>query len=141
MGKVAIAVVVAAVVMVACGDDDETSDPASVIEQYQNGYNTGDIEAVMVLFRDDSTITDHPFVEETVGLDAIRTLQAADLSAAAESDAYEFSNVEVDGDTVTWDHVWTNDIGDQYCARGHSAVIADGTIKTWSFSTDADLCE
>lgn len=132
------------VLLAGCGDDDsaaaEDSDPAAVVEDYRVSYNGGDIEEVMTAFTDESVITGHPFADESAGLAEIRSLHLGDMSAAAQTDAYEFSNIEVSGDTVTWDHVWLNDDGEEWCAEGHSAVITDGQIITWTFAPNPDLC-
>ena len=108
-------------------------DPASVIQAYTAAYNAGDIEAVMTFFSEDSVVTGHPFAAESAGLTAIRLVQVADISAAAAENAYTISNMEVTGDTVTWDHVWTNGFGTQFCVQGHRAVIQDGKILTWAW--------
>lgn len=128
---------VAVILLAGCGDDDSVdsadSDPAGVIEDYRIAYNNGDIDAVMALFSEESVVTGHPFSSESTGLLAIRNLHLQDIAAAAEEDAYEISNTEVSGDTVTWDHVWTNSAGDEYCISGQSAVIEDGKIVSWTW--------
>lgn len=133
-------VAVASVVLAlgACGGDD--TDPAGVIDDYVAAYNSGDIDAVMALFSEESVVTRHPFANRSEGLDAIRDLQVSDIGAAATSDAYTISNVEVSGDTVTWDHAWTNDEGSQFCQQGHSAVIQDGKFLTWAWPGSPAAC-
>jgi hypothetical protein len=59
---------------------------------------------------------------------------------AAVDDPYTISNVEVDGDTVTWDHVWTSTDGGHFCQEGHSAVIAGSKILTWVWPVDDFGC-
>lgn len=123
--------------------DDNTilpgTDPAAVIEAYVSAYNAEDIDAVMALFTEDSTIVGHPTLSDAVGLDAIRLLTIEDRQMAAEADPYAISNVQTDGDTVTWDHTWTNDAGEDWCQEGLSAVISDGTIVSWAFA-EPELC-
>ncbi|MDH3730942.1 MAG: hypothetical protein OES13_07465 [Acidimicrobiia bacterium] len=63
------------------------------------------------------------------------------MSRAAEADAYAIANVEVEGDTVTWDHVWTDNRGEKWCAEGHAAVVAEGKIGTWIWSQKPNRCE
>ena len=116
------------------------SDPAEVIEDYRIAYNSGDIERVMALFSDESVLTRHPFAARSTGLSAIRSVQLRDLSAAAPADAYHMSNVEVSGDTVTWDHEFTNSDGDRWCAEGNTAIIATGKIKNWVFAPNPRQC-
>ena len=141
MNKIAIALVVATATLAGCsGDDESQSNPGEVIEAYVSAYNAEDIDAVMALFTEDSTIVGHPTLSDAVGLDAIRLLTIEDRQMAAESDPYAISNVTTDGDTVTWDHTWTNDAGANYCVEGHSAVITDGTIVSWAFA-EPELCD
>ncbi len=124
----------AALVLVACGGDDaDDADPAGVIQDYFAAYNAGDIERVMALFSEDSVVTGHPFANRSEGLAAIRAVQLNDMAAAATENAYTISNVNVTGDTVTWDHVWTNGSGEQFCTEGHNAVIEDDKILTWTW--------
>jgi hypothetical protein len=132
------------VVLVGCGDDDDAesgddSDAAAVIEAYVAAYNSGDIDAVVAVFSEDAVITQGS--ETSTGLTEIETLQIDDMSSAAEADAYSITNVETDGDTVTWDHVWTNDAGVDWCAEGQSAVVTDGKIVTWTWPLDTNPCE
>jgi hypothetical protein len=113
--------------------------PSQTISAYMTAYNGHDIDAVMAFFTEESAVTGHPFAAEAAGLSAIRILHIEDMAAAAESGAYRISNVEVTGNTVTWDHVWTNDGGTKYCPQGQSAIIEDGTILTWTWPAGDDF--
>ena len=117
-------------IVAACSSSDD--DPAAVLADYAAAYNAGDIEAVMVLFSEESVISGVPFFE-SAGLTAIRAVQLQDINAAATENAYTFSNVEVSGDTVTWDQIWINRTGDGYCLEGQKAVIKDGKILSWTW--------
>lgn len=135
----------AALLLAACGDDSadaESSDtgPAAVIEAYTEAYNSGDIDAVMVLFTEDSVVTGHPFSNKSEGLLEIRTVQIEDISSGASENAYTISNVEVSGDTVTWDHLWVSDDGSEFCQTGQTAVIEDGKIVSWTWPTASSDC-
>jgi ketosteroid isomerase-like protein len=110
------------------------------ISAYMTAYNGHDLDAVMAFFTEESAVTDHPFAAEAAGLSAIRNLNFQDISVAAESGAYRISNVEVTGNTVTWDHVWTNHNGKKYCQQGQSAIIDDGTILTWTWPAGESSC-
>jgi uncharacterized protein (TIGR02246 family) len=123
--------VVAVLILAACGGDDV--DPAAVIEDYTAAYNAGDIDAVMALFSEESVVTGHPFALESEGLTAIRAVQVEDIAAAATENAYTISNVRVIGNTVTWDHVWISAEGGRFCQQGHSAVVEDGKITSWTW--------
>ncbi|MGB9372528.1 MAG: nuclear transport factor 2 family protein [Jiangellales bacterium] len=139
MNKTALVLVVATATLAGCsGDDDGQSNPAAVIETYVSAYNADDIDAVMALFTEDSTMVG-AIVGEAVGLDAIRQFTIEDREMAADADPYAISNVQTDGDTVTWDHTWTNDAGEDWCMQGLSAVITDGTIVSWAFA-EPELC-
>jgi len=131
--------VVAAVALVAAGCSS-SSDPDDVISDYVAAYNSGDIDAVMAVFTEDSVVYGHPFSSESAGLTTIRSVQLTDLAAAASSDAYSISNVEVNGDTVTWDHVWVNSQGQNFCQKGQSAVVKDGKILTWTWPSGDSTC-
>ncbi len=123
-------ITVIVLIVAACGSSDD--DPAAVLADYAAAYNAGDIDAVMVLFSEESVITGVPFFE-SAGLTAIRAVQVQDINAAAEEDAYSFSNVEVSGNTVTWDQVWVNKAGEGFCLEGQSVVIKDGKILSWTW--------
>jgi uncharacterized protein (TIGR02246 family) len=120
--------------------DDAANESAAVVEQYVAAYNSGDIDAVMAVFTEDSVVYGHPFSPESAGLAAIRTAQTMDLAAGASTDAYSISNVEVDGDTVTWDHVWVNKAGENFCQEGQSAVIKDDRMLTWTWPSSGSAC-
>jgi hypothetical protein len=134
----------AILMLVGCGDDDSSdtadSDPAQVIEDYRIAYNSGDIDAVMAFFSEDSVVSGHPVTPDSTGLTAIRNLHVDDIARGAQTDAYKITNVEASGDNVTWDHVWTNNEGTDWCAEGHSAAIANGEILSWAFAPDPQPC-
>lgn len=111
------------------------TDPASTLNAYIAAYNDKDIDAVMELFTEESVVAGHPYstTGSETGLEAIRTFQRIDMTAAAEEDAYTISNVEVSGDTVTWDHVWIDDQGQQFCKYGMSASVEDGKFVLFNF--------
>ena len=143
--RVAAGLLTAILILAGCGDDDSDdvsdSEPAEVIAEYQGAYNDSDIDAVMVLFSEDSVLSDHPLAPASVaGLEAIRSHHLADMAVAAETDAYKTSNVEVSGDTVTWDHVWTNTAGNEWCGEGNTALITNGQILTWTFAPNPHPC-
>jgi hypothetical protein len=131
---------IVALTLTAMGCSSDSDDPAAVVDQYVSAYNSGDIDAVMAVFTEDSVVFGHPFSPESSGLTAIRGVQSSDIAAGASTDAYSISNVEVDGDTVMWDHVWVNSEGDNFCVNGQSAVIKDGKILTWTWPSSDASC-
>ena len=120
-----------ALILGACGGDD--ADPAATVEGYIAAYNAREIEGVMTFFTENSVVTGHPFAAASTGLDQIRAVQQEDINSSADENAYTISNVEVSGDTVTWDHVWVSDEGSEFCKFGHEAVVADGKFVTWTW--------
>ena len=112
---------------------------AAVIEGYIAAYNGGDIGEVMAHFSEDSVITGHPTDLNRArgssnGLTEIRALHVEDMTAAASEDAYTISNLEVTGTSVTWDHVWVNKQGTEFCKSGQTAVVEDGVILSWTWA-------
>ena len=132
MRRSLVAVMSIALVLGACGGDE--ADPAATIESYIAAYNAGDIDMVMAHFTEESEIVDHPtgFGSVTSGLEwDLRRLHEQDLSFG---NGYTISNIEVSGDTVTWDSVW----GVEGCVEGHTTVVEDGKILTWTWGTFID---
>lgn len=116
-----------------CSSDSNDDDAGDVLNDYVTAYNSGDIDAVMALFTEESTITGHPTNSSATGLTAIRALHVEDMSAAADTDAYSISNVQVTGNNVKWDHIWTNSTGNQFCKTGQSTVTEGGKIVLWTW--------
>ena len=147
LGAFAVAVVVVgAAALLASGDGDGLSaatasdDPAEVIKQYIAAYNSGDIDAMMAAYTEDSVLYGYSDTSEVAGLTALRAMWTGDLAEAASTDAWSISNVEVDGDTVTWDQVWVDNAGENHCMEGQSAVIKDGKILIWTWSSVDPPC-
>lgn len=114
--------------------DAAASDPAAVIREYEAAYNARDLDRLMELFTEESVVdTGEARLE---GLDQIRFEFEGRLARAADRNALEISNVEVDGSTVTWDdavRLRSEPLdGYTYCSTGSSAVIEGGTVVSWS---------
>ncbi len=135
LGAAVIVAVVGVSVLLVADDGSDVVGPAGVIEDYTAALNAGDIDAVMALFSEESVLSGHPFGIgfESTGLSAIRALQVEHMGITTREDALTISNVEVTGNTVTWDYVLTSDDGAQFCIQGHSAVVEDGKILTWAW--------
>lgn len=118
------------------------TDPQSTLEHYIAAYNAGDLNGIMALFTEASTVTGHPYstTGSETGLEEIRTFQNIDLAAAADANAYTISNIEVSGDTVTWDHAWVDRLGRQFCKSGMSAVVEDGKFVSFTWPSDGFGC-
>jgi len=111
----------------------QPNDHAATIEAYTAAYNAGDIDEVMAFFSEEFVMTDHPFNESVTGLVEMRGVMLRDIASATPENAYTISNVEVSGNTVTWDGLWVNKQGQEYCQFGQSAVVEDGTILLWTW--------
>jgi len=136
----ATAIVVLAVFAIASLTDSDGpevgSAPSEAINAYIDAYNAGDINGIMTLFTEQSVITGHPFgFGGVTGIEAIKSLQEMDLRVAATENAYTISNVQVVGNTVTWDHVWIKVDGHSSCKQGNNAVVENGKIISWAFGT------
>ena len=134
---VVLGALLAVLVLAGCSDDDSGdaagSDPAAVLDAYVAAYNRGDVDAVMAFYSDASVVLGFPFADEQRGLESIRSVMIQDIAAAAASDALTISNVAVSGNEVTWDQVWVDDGGEEFCVEGQTAVIEGGKILlfTW----------
>ena len=132
--------VIVAIAVAAAGCSSADEDPEDVINGYAEAFNEGDIDAVMAFFTEDSVVTRHPLARERTGLTQIRALWVQSRQGAASENATSISNVEVNGSTVTFDHVFIDDTGDNFCVEGHSAVIEDGKILSWTYADDFVDC-
>lgn len=134
--------ILAGVALLVINQEDKTpvAGPTATVESYIEAYNAGDIDLVMTHFTEDSVITGHPFDASSTGLTEIQAVQVQDIAAAASENAYTISNVEVTGDTVTWDHVWTNSEGNDFCQFGQSAVVEEGIILSWTWPSGGGDC-
>jgi ketosteroid isomerase-like protein len=125
-------------ILAACGNDG-SSDPAAVVEGYVAAYNAGDVDAVVAFYVEDAVITGHPFATRTQGSGAIRDLMVRDIAASDKSgESYEVSNVQVKGDTVTWEHLWKSGAGIECVGTGNNAEVLDGKIASYTFAPDVD---
>jgi hypothetical protein len=109
-------------------------DPAVTIQAYAAATNADDLDAVLTLFTEESVIVNHPRLPSApmAGLDAIRVDHMTELPSTA---SFTISNVSVLGDTVTWDAVSVKESGVEWCGEGHSAVVIDGKILSWTWPT------
>jgi len=125
----------------ACGGDD--SDPAAVLADYLEVWNAEDAEAVMVFYADDAVVEDHPTVGGVLatGKSEIFPIEASLDRNQGSTGRMEFINMEVSGDTVTFDNIFHNGDGDCFSSAGNEMTVADDkvTLIVWG-DTDADLC-
>ncbi len=146
---VAVLVGAAVVVLVAVGvssllfgseNEPDVAGPQATVEGYFAAFNSHDIGAVLEFFTEASRIDDHPKDKPVfrgnrplIGVTEIRRTLEREMNLAATVDAYAISNVEVSGNTVTWDQALTESDGGRTCAEGHSAIVEDGKILLWEY--------
>ena len=153
----AAAAIVAAVVLIAVAVSDDGSSPASppptvavpttmpasvgeLLDAYVDAYNAHDIAAVMSLFADDAVMTGNLVSPGAEGTAEIRAFQEGDMAIAAPDNAYAMTDVEVNGNTVTFGHIWHHQDGSCYSGTGHRVEVEGGQIVRWDFGTDSQPC-
>jgi hypothetical protein len=136
-----------ALVTAACSDDDsdsaDDSDPAAVLTDYLEVWNAEDAEAVMVFYADDAVIEGHPSDtdELATGKSEILVIETTMQGFQGSTGTMQYINMEVSGDTVTFDDIFHNAEGDCFSSTGSVATMKDGLITLIVFGdTDADLC-
>lgn len=114
--------------------------PREVIESHFAAYNAMDVASMMAFYSEDSVITGHPIEAYQAGLVTIERVARVDMLVAAEFNAYIISNLEVSGDIATWDHMWTDSQGFFFCMQGHTAVVRNGVILSWTWPALDSQC-
>ena len=125
----------------ACGGDD--SDPAAVLADYLEVWNAEDGEAVMVFYAEDAVIENHPTVDRVTatGKSEILVIEASLDGFQGSAGTMEYVNMEVSGDTVTFDNIFISGDGSCFSSGGSEATIENDLIVlvVWG-DTDTDLC-
>ena len=127
-----------ALVLGACGGSDD-AEPQAVIEAYIEAYNAADVDGIVELFAADAVIHDHPGGSYS-GTAEIRALHEDEADGTV---AYTISNVTVEGNTVTWDHVWVGEEDGEvfeFCVEGHVAEVENGKIVSWQWPVTDFQC-
>lgn len=119
------------------GGGGEAANPRAAVEGYYEASNSHDLNAIMEFFSEESKIVGHPADSPTRGtplrgLATIRSVLEVQLGFAVPVNPFTISNVEVSGDTVTWDSRFSNKNGNRFCAEGHSAIVGGGKILFWT---------
>ena len=130
-----------ALILGACGGDD--SDPAAVLADYVEAFNTGDADAVMVFYAEDAVIEGHPTVDgvTATGKSEILAIEQRMQINQELTGRLEFTNMVVSGNTVTFDDIFHNEEGDCFSGVGHQITVEDDKITLYVFGDlDADLC-
>ena len=154
----AAAAIVAVVILIAVAVSDDGPSPASppptipvsttmpasadeLLDAYVDAYNAHDIAAVMSLFADDAVMTGNLVSPGAEGTAEIRAFQEGDMAIAAPDNAYAMTDVDVDGNTVTFGHIWHHKDGNCYSGTGHRVEVEGGLIVRWDFGTDSQPCK
>jgi hypothetical protein len=127
-----------------CVGDPECAqkfDNEVVVEAFASIYNRGNTEALASLFVDTAILTNHPQAATADGKEAVLVALDADRTAATAVDPLVVSNTVVDGNAVTWDHVWTAADGTAWCGTGNVAQTSLGQITSWDFAADHQPCD
>jgi hypothetical protein len=125
--------------------DDAADDPAAVVADYLEVWNAEDGEAVMVFYAEDAVIEDHP----NAASDGLATSTAEILAIETSLNAFqgstgtmEYVNMQVSGDTVTFDNIFINRSGECFSTAGNVLTVEDGKIArvVWGDTDADDLC-
>ncbi len=147
-GFVVVVVVVGAALLFATGDGDDSAaasdDPASVLADYLEVWNAEDAEAVMVFYTEDAVIHNHPSGDSdglATGTWEILGIEKALNANQGSTGTMEYINMEVSGNTVTFDNIFIDGRGQCYSSTGSVMTVEGDKIAliVWG-DTDADLC-
>jgi len=132
-------------IVAACGGDDdgEQADPAGVLANYEDTRNTGDVDALMLLYTDDAVVTDHPLdTDDTAtGVDEIRPLEGVVPSIRRSENATEYINVESSGNTVTFDMNFHMASGECLGSTGHEVTVDGDKIASFDWGSVDEPCQ
>jgi ketosteroid isomerase-like protein len=124
--------------------DDAADDPAAVVADYLEVFNAEDGDAVIGFYAKDAVIEGHP-EESSDGL-ATSTSEILGIETAmnihqGSTGTMEFINMEVSGDTVTFDNIFINEDGDCFSSTGSVMTVEDDKIALYVWGDlDAGLC-
>lgn len=135
--------VVIAIGFVVAGCSSSSDDPAAVLADYLEVWNSEDADAVMVFYTDDAVIENHPAdpVGLATGKSEILVIETSLDRNQGSTGTMQYLNMEVSGDTVTFDNIFRNGSGECFSATGSMVTIENGLIAlvVWS-DTASGLC-
>ncbi|MGI9622686.1 MAG: nuclear transport factor 2 family protein [Acidimicrobiales bacterium] len=139
----ALVAVVVAIAVVAAGCSSSSDDAADVLDDYLEVWNAEDAEAVMVFYADDAVLEGHPSDSDglATGTTEVLAVETTIDGHQGSTGTMEFLNIEVSGDTVTYDNIFRNAEGECYSSAGTRTTVEDDKIvlMVWG-ETAADLC-
>ena len=135
--------VVLAIGFVLAGCSSSSDDPASVLADYAEARNSGDVDAVMGFYADDARVGRHPLDTDgmATGLDEIRVLEEQIPAIQGSGAGLEYSDMVVTGSDVSFSHAFfygadgTASGGSAGCAGGLDdlAIVEDGKITFYGW--------
>jgi ketosteroid isomerase-like protein len=141
MRQLTTTVISLALILGACGGDG--SDPAALVAEYLEVWNAEDGEAVMVFYAEDAVIENHPNIDgaTATGKSEILAIETSMDGFQGSTGTMEYVNMEVSGDTVTFDNIFINASGNCFSSAGSELTVENDLIVliVWG-DTDADLC-
>lgn len=117
-----------ALVLGACGGDD--ADPAAVAADYLEAFNTEDAEAVMAFYAEDGVIEGHPDDGGGLATGKAEILFLEELVDGYQGDQgkLDYINMEVSGNTVTFDTIFRNAQGKCFSFTGTELTVENDLI-------------
>jgi hypothetical protein len=97
----------------------------------------------MVFYAEDAVIEGHPGDSDglATGKSEILAIEVRMQGNQGSTGVLESINMEVSGDTVTFDDIFHNGDGDCFSSTGDKVTVADDKITLYVFGDlDADLC-
>ena len=125
----------------ACGGDD--SDAAAVLADYLEVWNSEDAEAVMVFWAEDAVLDGHPTVDGALATGKLEILpiEARMDGFQGSTGMMEFPNMAGSGNTVTFDSIFHNGLGECFSSTGHEVTVEDDKITLFVWGEgDPSLC-
>jgi len=122
-----------ALLLGACSGND--ADPASVLADYEDARNSGDVDAAMAFYAENAIVKDHPLDGDGIanGVDEIRSLEAQVPGIQGSTGGIEFTDMVVSGNTVTFNHKFFNASGDCFGGLGGEVIAEDGKITLYDW--------
>ena len=117
-----------ALILGACGGDQ--ADPAAVVVDYLEAFNTGDAEAVMAFYADEGVIERHPDDSDGLARGKQEILHLEELVDGYQGSTgkLEYINMEVSGNTVTFDTIFRNAQGRCFGFTGTELTVENDLI-------------
>jgi ketosteroid isomerase-like protein len=112
--------------LVSCSSAASTdeADPASIVKAFYEAENADNLDAAMALISDDAVFS-FPNYGPYNGKDEIRDWEQVAMQNGGE---FELSNIQVDGDTVTFtaSFLWM----DSHIEHDYEVIVQGGKIKS-----------